>query len=62
MAKTETDREQRDRKRNAVTREMNRLRATDEPEDTEPEETDLVDGVRAEQQRERDVQDDDPPY
>ena len=62
MAKTETDREQGDRKRNAVTREMNRLRATDEPEDTEPEETDLVDGVRAEQQRERDVQDDDPPY
>ena len=59
------DREQRDRKRNAVTREMNRLRATDEPEDTEAEETeetDLVDSVEVEQQRERDVQDDDPAY
>ena len=58
MARTETEREQRDRKRDAVTREMSRLRATDEPEEAGPEETDLVDTVH-EEQRERDAQDED---
>jgi hypothetical protein len=53
----ETEREQRERKRNAVAREMSRLRSTDEP--AEPDEPDLVETVGEEQRRERELQDDD---
>ena len=61
----DTDREDRRRRSAAVQREMTRLRATDEPEDTdeaeENGEDDLVDAVDEELRREREVQDDDPP-
>jgi hypothetical protein len=54
------ERERQEREREAVTRELNRLREADEP--AEPEDRELVDAVDDEQRRERDVQDDDPPY
>jgi len=51
------ERQQRLRQREAVTRELNRLRDTDEPDETddadEPEDRDLVDAVDDEQRRER---------
>jgi hypothetical protein len=58
----ESEREQLVRQREAVTREMNRLRAADEPnEPDEPDDHDLVEPVEEEQRRARDVQDDDEP-
>jgi hypothetical protein len=54
------ERERQEREREAVTRELNRLRKAEEP--AEPEDRELVDAVDDEQRRERDVQDDDPPY
>jgi hypothetical protein len=60
------ERERQERQRERVTRELNRLREADEPaeaeERAEPEDRELVDAVDEEQRRERDVQDDDPPY
>ena len=62
---TDSEREDRLRRRTAVQREMTRLRSTDDPEETEDtedtDEHDLVDTVDEELRREREVQDDDPP-
>jgi hypothetical protein len=59
----ETQREERQRERDAVTREMRRLRSTDVPDAPDDDEgPDLVDTVTEEQQRARDAQDEDPPY
>ena len=59
----DSEREDRLRRRTAVQREMNRLRSTDDPEETEDteatDERDLVDAVDEEHRRERDVQNDD---
>ena len=66
---TDSEREDRLRRRTAVQREMTRLRLTDDPEETEEtddtedtDEHDLVDAVDEELRREREVQNDDPPY
>jgi len=60
---TDSEREDRLRRRTAVQREMTRLRSTDDPEETEDteatDERDLVDAVDEEHRRERDVQNDD---
>ena len=63
---TDSEREDRLRRRTAVQREMTRLRSTDDPEETEDtddsedtDEHDLVDAVDEEHRRERDVQNDD---
>jgi hypothetical protein len=56
-----SERADQDRRRNAAARELERLRAADEPEQ-EPEEHDLVDTVTEEQRRAREAQDEDPPY
>jgi len=60
---TDSEREDRLRRRTAVQREMTRLRSTDDPEETEDtedtDEDDLVDAVDEEHRRERDVQNDD---
>ena len=65
----DSEREERDRRRAAVEREMSRLRAADEREERdEPDESDdaddapdrgFVDTVSDEQRREREAQDDD---
>jgi hypothetical protein len=57
MANTDTGRERREREREAVAREMSRLRAAEDPDEAGTEENDLVETVQAEQ-RERDAQDD----
>ena len=56
----DSEREQRERERDRVARELHRLREADEA--ANPEDRDLVDSVDEEQRRERDVQDDEPPY
>jgi hypothetical protein len=56
----EGERERQERERDAVSRELDRLREAEEP--AEPDGRDLVDAVDDEQRRERDVQDDEPPY
>jgi hypothetical protein len=52
------ERDDRERKRAAVEREMSRLRAADDPSGAaENDEGDFVDAVTDEQRRERDVED-----
>jgi hypothetical protein len=56
------EREDRERRRAAVEREMSRLRAADDPNGaTENGEGDFVDAVTDEQRRERDVDDGEDP-
>jgi hypothetical protein len=56
-----SERADQNRRRDAAARELDRLRAADDPEQG-PEETDLVDTVTEEQQRARDASDKGPPY